>query len=124
MTDSAQKTGTNDNHRICSVLLSSAPYFQSSLPYHPGDTHPLGPRWVHGREGKGSICDFLLFIFLFTQCTCCLGAFWWLSGKELACQYRRPVFEPWIKKISWRREWLPTPVFLPGELHGQKSLVG
>ena len=27
-------------------------------------------------------------------------------------------------KIPWRREWLPTPVFLPGEFHGQKSLVG
>ena len=27
-------------------------------------------------------------------------------------------------KISWRREWLPTPVFLPGEVHGQRSLTG
>ena len=27
-------------------------------------------------------------------------------------------------KIPWRREWLPTPVFLPGEFHGQRSLVG
>ena len=32
--------------------------------------------------------------------------------------------DPWVKKIPWRREWLPTPVFLPGELHGQRSLVG
>ena len=30
----------------------------------------------------------------------------------------------WVRKISWRREWLPTPVFLPGEFHGQKSLAG
>ena len=29
-----------------------------------------------------------------------------------------------VGKISWRREWLPSPVFLPGELHGQRSLVG
>ena len=29
-----------------------------------------------------------------------------------------------VKKIPWRREWLPTPVFLPGESHGQRSLVG
>ena len=27
----------------------------------------------------------------------------------------RPKFEPWVRKIPWRREWLPTPVFLPGE---------
>ena len=33
-------------------------------------------------------------------------------------------FYPWIGKIPWRREWLPTPVFLPGELHGQRNLVG
>ena len=33
-------------------------------------------------------------------------------------------FDPWIGKIPWRREWLPTPVFLPGESHGQRSLVG
>ena len=28
------------------------------------------------------------------------------------------------QEIPWRREWLPTPVFLPGESHGQRSLVG
>ena len=36
--------------------------------------------------------------------------------------------ETWVQslvgKIPWRREWLPTPVFLPGESHGQRSLVG
>ena len=30
----------------------------------------------------------------------------------------RSRFSPWVGKIFWRREWLPTPVFLPGELHG------
>ena len=33
-------------------------------------------------------------------------------------------FDPWVRKTPWRREWLPTPVFLPGEFHGQGSLVG
>ena len=32
--------------------------------------------------------------------------------------------EPWVGKIPRRREWLPTPVFLPGESHGQRSLAG
>ena len=32
-------------------------------------------------------------------------------------------FDPWVGKIPWRREWLPTPVFLPQEFHGQRSLV-
>ena len=47
--------------------------------------------------------------------------------KESACQCRRCKrrgFDPWVGKIPWRRKWLPTPVFLPGELHGQRSLVG
>ena len=33
-------------------------------------------------------------------------------------------FDPWIRKICWRRKWQPTPGFLPGESHGQRSLVG
>ena len=33
-------------------------------------------------------------------------------------------FESWIRKIPWRRAWQPTPVFLPGESYGQRSLVG
>ena len=32
--------------------------------------------------------------------------------------------DPWVRKIPWRREWLPTPVLLPGEFHGQRSLAG
>ena len=33
-------------------------------------------------------------------------------------------FDPWVRRISWRKEWLATPVFLPGEFHGQRSLTG
>ena len=45
-------------------------------------------------------------------------------GKESACQFRRCGFHSWVRKIPWRRKWLPTPVFLPGKSHGQMSLVG
>ena len=48
------------------------------------------------------------------------------SSKDSACQRRRPKrlgFDPWVKKIPWRRERQPTPVFLPGESHGQRSLL-
>ena len=48
----------------------------------------------------------------------------WLSGKESTCQCRRCGFDPWVGKIPWRRNWEATPVFLPEESHGQKSLVG
>ena len=49
------------------------------------------------------------------------------SGKEPACQCRRCKrhrFDPWVREISWRRAWQPIPVFLPGEFHGQRNLVG
>ena len=47
--------------------------------------------------------------------------------KEPACQCRRHKrcrFDPWVGNIPWRRTWQPTPVFLPGEFYGQRSLVG
>ena len=33
-------------------------------------------------------------------------------------------FNPWVGKIPWSRKWQPTPVFLPGKFHGQRSLAG
>ena len=44
------------------------------------------------------------------------------DGKESALQCGRPGFDPWVRKILWRREWQPTPVFLPGK--SQRSLTG
>ena len=42
---------------------------------------------------------------------------------QLVClQWGRPGFDPWVRKILWRRAWQPTPVFLPEESHGQRSL--
>ena len=49
---------------------------------------------------------------------------WWLSDKEFACHCRRSRFDPWVRKIPWRRKWQPTPVFLPGKFHGQRSPAG
>ena len=52
------------------------------------------------------------------------GLSWWLSGKESACQCRRCRFNPCVRQIPWQRKWQPTPVFLPWESQGQRSLVG
>ena len=46
------------------------------------------------------------------------------GGKSICLQCGRPRFDPWVGKIPWRRKWQPTPVLLPGESHGWKSLVG
>ena len=66
--------------------------------------------------------------WLFQKTLVALGGFpGGTSGKEPACQCRRHKrggFDPCVGKIPWRRARQPTPVFLPGESHGQRSLVG
>jgi len=55
------------------------------------------------------------------------GWSWWLSDKESTCHVgdgRRLGFNPWVRKIPWKRPRQPTPVFLPGKSHGQRSLAG
>ena len=42
----------------------------------------------------------------------------------MCLQCRSPRFHSWVGKIPWRRKWQPTPIFLPGESHGHKSLAG
>ena len=49
---------------------------------------------------------------------------WWLSGKEFAYQCWICGFDRWVENVPWGRKWQPTPVFLPGESHGQRSLAG
>ena len=46
------------------------------------------------------------------------------SNGRVHLQSRRPRFNAWVGKILWSRRWQPTPVFLPGESHGQRSLAG
>ena len=58
--------------------------------------------------------------------TICSGSYVcskWLSHKE-SCQCRRCELDPWVRKVPWRRKCQPTPEFLSGESHGQRSLVG
>ena len=50
-----------------------------------------------------------------------------LAVKKLpasAGRQRRHRFDPWVGKVPWKRKWQATPVLLPGESHGQRSLVG
>ena len=83
--------------------------------------------WKNLRTVKINDTGTLLGNFLSTKHI--LGLPWWLSGKESACQCRGHGFDPWIRKIPWRRKWQPTLVFLPGKSYGQisygqRSLVG
>ena len=50
-----------------------------------------------------------------------------LVVKNPPCQcrrWKRHRFDPWVRKMPWKRKWHPTLVFLPGEFHGQRSLTG
>ena len=51
------------------------------------------------------------------------GLPWWLSSERICPQCRGPGFDPCVGQIPWRRTWQPTPAFLPGKSHGQRSLV-
>ena len=66
--------------------------------------------------------SFVRFIFRYLSAIHLAGLPRWLSGRESACQCRRHGFSPWVERIPWRKKWQPTPVFLPGKSHGQRSL--
>ena len=46
------------------------------------------------------------------------------TKKEFAWEFKRCGFNPWVGKIPWSKKWQPTPLFLPGKSHGQRSLGG
>ena len=85
---------------------------------------------VHAAEGYGQVGEFNEMFYpqgngwIRSKCVNLLWLPRWLSGKEYACPSERPRFDPWVEEILWRRKWQPTAVFLPGESHGQRSLVG
>ena len=92
---------------------------------------------VTGKNKSDSVIDLFLFLclvllalhFLWKNVACSLkgGSPGGTSGKEFICQCRRQKrsrFDPWVGKIPWRMAWQPTPVFLPTESHGHRSLVG
>ena len=89
-------------------------FSHSSLPSWPEAANIMNLVWIL------LVCFKNTFKYTYTS----LGLPRWVSGKESACQCRRCGFDPWVGRIPWRRKWQPTPVFLPGKSHGQKSLAG
>ena len=63
--------------------------------------------------------------YIFTYAFPCYGDFPGGSdGKASAYNAGDPGFNPWVRKILWRRKWQPTPILLPGKFHGRRSIVG
>ena len=50
--------------------------------------------------------------------------FFWTSLVAQRLKHLHAMEETWVRSLGWRRKWQPTPVFLPRESHGQRSLVG
>ena len=78
-------------------------------------------KFLTGHSDQCVMVHYCCFILHFSGFPC--GA----NGKEPTCQCMRLEncrFNPWFGKISWRRKWQPTPVFLPWKFHGQRNLVG
>ena len=83
---------------------------------------PWGLCWPDFSLSK-SHSSMLSFNKYLSSPTPCQGLPWWLRRLRIHLQCRRPGFNPWVRKIPWKRKWQPTTVFLPGKSHGQKSLV-
>ena len=116
----------------CMKVKSESEVAQSCpTPSDPMDCSPPGP-YIHGIFQArvlewGAIAFSVLLLFKKSTQMVLEGFPGGTSGKEPTCQCRRCKrceFDPWVRKVPWRREWQPTMVFLPGESHGQKSLVG
>ena len=126
------------------VFLNLSPPLEMSFSYFSPCHFQYIPsflHWIYMSQKKKflilskihlSLCTSYYILYQLLHCTVCMyhnspvhlqgGA----SGKESACQciiHKRLRFNPWVRKIPWRRKWQPTPVFLPQESHEQRSLV-
>ena len=90
--------------------------------YTANDVGLLSDNLLHNVPSVDELEHFASIILTYIYKT--KGLSQWLSGKESACQCRRHKFDPWVRKIPWRRKWQHSPVFLHGESHGQRSGAG
>ena len=97
-------TFSNHSYNSANFFLSRTPYAERSV------CKLLSYCTISAWRNKGEFC--LLWCSLVAQMVKNLPA------------VRRPGFDPWVGKIPWRRKWQPTPIFLPGKSHGQRSLAG
>ena len=117
--------------RRCGGERESINYSKCHLPIYVTNTTPISP--ISSLSSYRCSLINNVFFFFFTLAYTTIWGFpgsvlvknppglsWWLRCQ----QFKRPGFDPGIRKIPWRREWLPTVVFLPEKSHGQRSLVG
>ena len=79
----------------------------------------IGWNSLCSEDNRGLRKIFLLHLSIYTY----RGSFPGGSDVNLLAMWETQGFNPWVRKIPWRRAWPPTLVFLTGEFHGQKRLV-
>ena len=109
--------GRNSKKHIKKSLYVS----QSNNNYSNSDT--FFRKFVKTRNDKLIKLSYLSFVISSNLLLRCMLDFLGFPGGS-CLQCRRPGFSSWIGKIPWKRAWQPTPVFLPGESHGQRNLAG
>ena len=102
-----------EHPRICGDEVAGGVVLEP-IPYRYQGTTACGKSCLKSQCGNSSNLFWMLVRwlghhrYLSTFYTCVS------DGKESACQCRRPEFNPWVRKIPWRRAWQPTSLFLPG----------
>ena len=81
-------------------------------------------RSCHSTGSLNLGCGFCIFLFTVLNYVSLIMLPLWPSWWRIHLKRVRPGFDSWVGKISWRRKWHPTPVFLPGKSHGWRNLVG
>ena len=91
----------------------------------PGESLYLPLSFVEVDVAAWNPCFAVLFLHLWHLAAFCQMVIteqalvqWW----RICLQCSRRRFDPWVGKITWRRKWQPTSIFLPGKLHEQRSL--
>ena len=97
---------------------------QQSSYNHEEENHMTKDRSDSWKRWKWEDCDswwkpWVTAFWLFEED--CISNRVRLNSNESTCQHRRCRSDFWVWKIPYRRKWQPTPVFLPGESHGQRS---
>ena len=80
--------------------------------------------YFKGEEGNSHEGGKQMFVKQMFSGSCRDNVCFPVSEGRVCLRFRRPGFDPWVRKIYCRREWQPTPVFFPGESYGQWNLVG
>ena len=104
---------------LCFTLGQTLCFYKLKVRGNPVSSKSIGASFPVAFSHFVSVCHILVHLTVFQR-----GFPRWRSGRESPCQCRRCRFDPWVGKIPWRRKWQSIPVFFPGKVHGQRSLVG